>query len=848
MKFIISTGNSRKDKFWKEQTVSWEEFTERLSRTTVTSETQEEYLKMKKYQQDNVKDVGGFVAGQLKDGRRTKHSVLSRSMLSLDMDYADDAESIAENMELLYGYAAIIYSTHKHKPEKPRLRLIIPLSRVVTADEYQAVSRMIAKEIGIELFDDTTYEPNRLMYWPSTSSDGEYFYREIKGDFLNPDGILKSYENWQDSSSWPVSSRQTTLLKKLMKKQADPIRKEGLIGAFCRRYTIEEAIETFLSDIYEPSVMPERYDYTPADSTAGVVIYNGKYAYSHHATDPACGQLCNAFDLVRIHLYGDLDEEVDEKKQLPSSKSTLPSVKAMLEFCLEDEKVKRQLAKERAEEINREFEKVEEDECDGDKSSTKVTPSTKDKSNNKNTSSSKENSSNEETSQSEDSTEEDDLTWQLELELNKNGTVKDTPTNILTIMRHDSRLQAIAYNQMNHLLDVNGELPWEQVKDGWNDADFANLKMYLDRHYGIWSPAKVKDALTTAASERLFHPIRDYLDALPVWDGTERVDRLLIDYLGAEDNPYTRAIMRKTLVAAVARIYEPGTKFDYILVLNGPQGIGKSTFFAKLGGKWFSDSLTVSDMRDKSGAEKLQGYWILELGELAGLRKIDVETVKSFITRTDDKFRHSYGVNVESHPRQCIIVGSTNSTSGFLRDVTGNRRFWPVRVKQSKKKVWEMTDIDQIWAEALEMYRAGEPLILIGEEEKMAYEEQRDAMEADDREGLVEQYLEKPLPDNWAKMDIYERRSYLAGQSEFGEEIPEGANRRDRVCCLEIWCECFGKERNAIRRTDSYEIEAILMRIGGWKRYDGNKRGNIKFPIYDSQRAFVRDEEEIKSQ
>jgi putative DNA primase/helicase len=149
MKFVISTGNSRKDKFWKEQTVSWEEFVKRLSRTTVTSETQQEYRQMKKYQQDNVKDVGGFVAGKLKDGRRRKDSVINRSMLTLDMDYADDAKGIAENMELLYGYACCIYSTHKHTPEKPRLRLIIPLSRPVSADEYQAVSRRLAKEIGI---------------------------------------------------------------------------------------------------------------------------------------------------------------------------------------------------------------------------------------------------------------------------------------------------------------------------------------------------------------------------------------------------------------------------------------------------------------------------------------------------------------------------------------------------------------------------------------------------------------------------------------------------------------------------------------------------------------------------
>jgi putative DNA primase/helicase len=784
MKFKISTGNSRKDKLWKQKEVSWDEFVKRLSQTTVTSETQVEYRKMKKYQQDNVKDVGGFVAGELKEGRRRKENVLSRSMVTLDMDYADDAEAIASNIEMLYDYACCIYSTHKHTPEKPRLRIIIPLSRKVSADEYQAVSRMIAREIGIELFDDSTYEPNRLMYWPSTSSDGEYFFRVIEGEFLNPDTILLLYKDWKDTSSWPVSSRQTAIIEKAMKKQEDPLKKDGMVGAFCRTYSITEAIEKFLPDVYEPSLMPDRYDYIPADSTAGVVIYDDKYAYSHHATDPACGKLLNAFDLVRVHRFGHLDEDVDEKKQLPS-------YKAMVEFCVQDEEVKRQLAKEREEEVEEEFE-IEDDD------------------------------------------------WQLSLELNKNGSVKDTPTNILIIMRNDPRLKGIAYNQMTHLIDVNGELPWEQVKPGWNDTDHAHLKMYFDRHYGIWSPTKVKDALLSAASERVFHPIRDYLDSLPVWDGTERVDTLLIDYLGAEDNSYTRAVMRKTLVAAVARIYEPGTKFDYILVLNGPQGIGKSTFFAKLGGKWFSDSLTVSDMRDKSGAEKLQGYWILELGELAGLRKMDVETVKSFITRTDDKFRQSYGVNVENHPRQCVIVGSTNSTSGFLRDVTGNRRFWPVRVSGGTKKVWEMTEIDQIWAEALAKYRGGEQLILTGEVEQIAYEEQRDAMELDDREGIINDYLETLLPENWDSMDLYERKSFLAGQSEFGTEMPVGKVKREKVCVLEIWCECLGKDQSNLKRLDSYEIIGILKRIGGWESYTGNKQGQTRFPIYGNQKTFCR--------
>ncbi|RMD03219.1 hypothetical protein D9O40_03500 [Clostridium autoethanogenum] len=796
MKFIISVGNSRKDKFWKTQHMSWDEFVEKLSHTTVTSETQEEYRKMKKFQQDNVKDVGGFVAGELKNGRRRKGNVISRSMLTLDMDYADDAEEIVANIEMLYGYACCIYSTHKHTTEKQRLRLIIPLFRIVSADEYQAISRMIAKEIGIELFDDTTYEPNRLMYWPSTSADGEYFFKVIEGDFLNPDEVLKLYENWRNSSSWPVSSRQRTIIQKSMQKQADPMEKKGMVGAFCRSYTIEKAIETFLSDIYVLSAsftsgsMPERYDYVPADSTAGVVIYDNKYAYSHHATDPACGKLLNSFDLVRIHRFGEMDEDADENKQLPS-------YKAMVELCREDEKVKKQLAKEREEEVKDEFDTVS-----------------------------------------------DDKDWQLNLELNKNGTVKDTLSNITEILRHDSVFKSIAYNELSHTIDVNGNLPWKQVKLGWNDSDLSRAKVYFDKKYGIWAPGKFKDALLTAASERAFHPIKDYFNLLPVWDGVERVDRLLIDYLGAEDNSYTRKAMRKTLCAAVARIYEPGTKFDYVLILNGDQGIGKSTFFSKLAGKWFSDSLTISDMRDKAAAEKLQGYWILELGELAGLRKMDVETVKSFITRTDDKFRQSYGVNVENHPRQCIIVGTTNEEKGFLRDVTGNRRFWPVQVKFGKKSIWdELTEseVKQIWAETISKYKAGEELILKGEEAVIAYQCQQEAMEEDAREGLVRDYLDTLLPNNWSELDLFQRRNFLAGDNEFGTETLVGNVRREKVCLQEIWCECFGKKKEDIRRSDSFEIQGILVKIGGWKRYVGNKSGKMRLSIYGPQLTYVRE-------
>lgn len=150
-----------------------------------------------------------------------------------------------------------------------------------------AVSRKVAEEIGIELFDDTTYEPSRLMYWPSTSSDGEFVFREITGDLLDPDAVLAKYTDWHNTAEWPVSKRQQTIVRRDMKKQADPLEKPGMVGAFCRAYSITEAIDTFLTDVYKHSAMSGRYDYIPADSQAGVVIYEDRFAYSHHATDPA---------------------------------------------------------------------------------------------------------------------------------------------------------------------------------------------------------------------------------------------------------------------------------------------------------------------------------------------------------------------------------------------------------------------------------------------------------------------------------------------------------------------------------------------------------------------------------
>ena len=417
--------------------------------------------------------------------------------------------------------------------------------------------------------------------------------------------------------------------------------------------------------------------------------------------------------------------------------------------------------------------------------------------------------------------------------------VKNTLRNLLLILNNDEKLKGIVFNQLSDGMEIKGEVPWEHPSRFWRDADDAQLISYVDLTYGTFSARNYDIAVTKVADDRSYHPIREFLASLPEWDKVPRVDTILVDFLGASDNAYVRAVTRKTLCGAIARVMNPGCKFDTMLVLNGPQGKGKSTLISKLCGEWFNDSLLLNDTKDKTAAEKLQGYWILEIGELAGLKKTEIETLRGFLSRQNDIYRASFGRRATPHPRQCVFIGTTNAENGYLRDTAGNRRFWPVKTPgDAARASWEMTEeeIRQIWAEALVRYKEGEPLHLDNELAGMALKEQQIAMEVDEREGMVRDYLEMPLPERWDKMDIFDRRNYICG-SEFGGEREPGVRKRERVCNMEIWCECFGKERGNLKRQDANEISAIMANIEGWKKAD-NK---VRFPIYGIVRGYCRD-------
>lgn len=792
MMINIATGNSRKSVKWRNQKLTWQQMLDKLSEPIRTKETVHDYVNMPKNQKDEIKDVGGFVGGYLKGGRRIKGACVSRSLITLDADSATNV--LLDNLELMTDYESVVYSTHSHQATAPRYRVVIPLAREVSPDEYVPIALKLAEDLGIDQFDPTSYQDTRLMYWPSASIDAEPYFEHHEGTFLNPDDVLSRYIDWQDVSEWPVVGE--SYIKRQEKTQGDPLEKPGLIGAFNRIYTIPEAIETFLSEEYRAEGNG-RYTFTGGHTTGGLVVYDNElFAYSNHATDPAGGKLVNAFDLVRLHRFGELDADSNTETAV----NKLPSFLAMSDFARNDAKVKIQLTEERVKDTEQDFEKVED--------------------------------------------EEDDGAWLARLEVDRSGVPTKTARNLEIIMNHDPALKkAIAIDEFANRRVIMSDLPWRKKSKRspyWLDSDDSALRVYLEKRYNQRGKDMVQDALINVSTANKYHPVRDYLNVLK-WDGVPRVEKLLVNYLGAEDTEYTKIVTRKFMAAAVARVMKPGVKFDNVLVTLGKQGIGKTLLAQKLGGPWFSNSL--DSVQGKDAYEALQGAWIIELGEMSATKKADIDAMKQFISKTSDTFRAAYARNTETHFRQCVFWGTTNEQE-FLRDKTGNRRFWPVPCAKEggKLKPWDLSDEtrDQIWAEAVQIFKNGEVLALTAKENALATAQQSMHTETDDILGLIEEFLKVPLTENWYDMSPNDRKHYIASAMSAEEDLEaKGKIKRDKISVLEVWVEALGGDLRGMHPAKAAQIRAALYELEGWERHEGGDKGRLKFGTgYGRQAAF----------
>jgi putative DNA primase/helicase len=810
-KLALSTGKDRFEKSWQNKEVLWSDLVKKLSTTHYTAETHAEYIAATKTRQDEIKDIGGFVGGHILKGRRKNGNILYRSIVTLDIDFANS--DMWEDFTMMYTEAAAIYTTHKHSTESPRYRLIIPLNRQVLADEYEAISRKIAGVFDIEIFDRTTFQPARLMYWPSTSKGSDYFYAYQDGPFMDADKILSQYRDWTDTTQWPTSAKDFEAAKRNAKKQGDPTAKDGLIGAFCRTYTIHEAIEKFLSDVYTPTDQEDRYTYVRGSTSGGLVIYDDLYAFSHHGTDPAGNNLCNAFDLVRVHLFGLKDE--DAEHNTPTHK--LPSYKEMLSFAGADGPTRQTVGSERFESAQEDFTNVILPLWD-EAPTVAAEPRAQEK------------------------PAEVDLSWMEKLEVEKKGGLKQSIYNGALILENDSRLnKCFGYDEFSQRKVIRNNLPWRKVNidhQYLKDEDEAALRLYLERSYGLTSRMAISDALDTHIFKRAYHPIRNYLDGLK-WDGRPRLDRLLIKYMGAEDNDYVRAVTRKTFTAAVARIYCPGLKFDYVLTIAGEEGKGKSTLIRKLGGLWFSDNFNT--VMGKEAMEQVQGNWLIEMGEMGALKRAEIYSVKQFVSKQEDSFRPAYGRNTIFVRRQCIFFATTNEVE-FLRGADGNRRFWIVDIHGRKAEADILAEESvsederaQIWAEAKMRFLEGEKLYLDEELELIARQEQKIHGEQDDRLGIIQQYLEMKLPATWEEMSIHERKGYMTDDIEMRDP---GIKERTRVCITEIWVEALGLLIKDLHPYNARPIHDLLRHIPGWAEY---RKGKLRFGVYGPQKAYIKE-------
>lgn len=763
----IAEARKKTSRKWRTHDITWEQFLAKVRAPLRTGETVREYKAMAKEDRDIAKEAaGGFVAGALEGGQRKTDKVLERSMITLDADHA--RPNAWEEATCMMEHRMCCYSTHSHSASAPRLRWIIPTDRAMTPDEYPAVARMVASWIGIDQMDPTTYEVARLMYWPTCSSDGDYVFREQVGPVLSVDEVLSSYgddDAWKDTALWPMGDAEQTLRHKIRQRAGDPTEKSGIVGLFCRTYDVPAAIDEFLPDVYTDAGQG-RYTYAKGSTAGGAVLYDdGLFLFSNHATDPISGFSCNAFDLVRIHMFGQLDEVSVE--DTPVTK--LPSYAAMCRFATELPAVREQMAAERADDADAIF---------GDLTATETAA---------------------------DAETAPDTSWQANLEINaKTGNPEATINNALLIITGDPMLRGrIGQSDFDGRRYVRKTLPWDAENgkkrvypDLWNDSDDAGLRLYLSRVWGIVGKSIIDDALSVAMLQNTFHPVREYLSSL-TWDGIERIDTLLMRTMRAEDTALTRAVTRKWMVAACKRVFEPGCKFDTMLVLVSPtQGSGKSMFGDTLTGSstgWFMDG--VKNVESKDSLQSLRGKWIVEMGEMAATKKSTNEVIKQFIACRTDSYRASYERYTRDYPRQCVFIGSTNTTE-FILDETGGRRFWPVEVFATPEDASRRMRIiaeerDQLWAEAMHHYRKGEKTYLEGDLLVESLKAQERNTQTDEWLGWVQAYLDRPLPDKWDELTLEQRRDYIQGDNLI--DYGPCTRRRETVTIAEIRYELLGE-------------------------------------------------------
>ena len=696
-------------------------FADRFREPHVTPETYREYKAMGDTRQQTLKGIAGWMMrGSIKKGEnRNRNSIQPSKLMTLDIDYATpEFVELLKAGKILPGVALIAHSTRSHTPENPRLRIIIFLEEAVSRDRYQAACRITAKAADPEMqwVDKVSFRPAQMMFMPTVSKDMKkhYVFYEQGGDLWDHEEAISQWElingSADDIGNLPRTPGEDEL-REAAEFAEDPLDKKGPVGDFCRAYSITELVEGkdgekgILSHVYAPSEWHQgaitRMTWLGGHSHNGAVVYDDKFVYSHHGTDPTADHLVNAYDLVRLHLFGDHDDKVDSDtpmKDLPSTKKMTEMLRGDqhyriaqaesrydIEEMLQDDDVEyetddRPGASELLDGIDDE-EQVEIDDLLGEPVDT---PWSKRK-----------------------DRQRTRKTWAkappkrwiaTKLELTDDGIIKTTMPNIAYIVLYDPRFfRKVAFNLFSKSIVFVGDfkskmelIPSFKCEDKQNGDDWQEINDLIVRTiielpagnggsgYGIKvGKEMVHDAVRVAGNRNTFHPILEYLDDLRDQEPLgppDLIERLFIDYYGCPDTRYYRDLSRLILIASVARVEEPGCKFDYAVVVEGEQGTRKSSSIMALYSQQYFGEIDGDLGNLQKTAEQIAGKWALELPELSAMHKSEANDTKAFMSRQQDDVRMVYDRNKSKFPRQCVIWGTTNDQQ-YLRDTTGGRRY-----------------------------------------------------------------------------------------------------------------------------------------------------------------------------